>query len=181
MTPTILPVKSVADILLPYRGTPIGLLLEYHNLARPLDVHGEAKLLVGMCMDNRTSLRVPDNFAYILRSGGANLQRLEFKVSFAIAVGGVRALALIGHDDCRMVGLARRRDTFIRGLVENAGWTAEEAAAHFDGHAGAFEIGDAAGFVLEQARTLRRRYPKVLVAPLYYLVGDGRLCHIREE
>jgi carbonic anhydrase len=181
MMPTLLPVSSAADILPPYRGTPIGLLLEYHNLARPFDVHREAKLLVAMCMDNRKALHMPDNFAYVLRSGGANLQRLEFKVSFAIAVGGVRALALIGHDDCRMVGLAQRRTAFIRGLVENGGWTPEAATAHFAAYAAAFEIGDAAGFVLGEARRLRRRYPKMLVAPPFSLLRSGRLRQVREE
>ena len=40
-----------------------------------------------MCMDNRKHLHIPDNFAFIIRSGGANLRYSEFKVSYAIAVG----------------------------------------------------------------------------------------------
>ena len=46
-------------------------------------------LLVGMCMDNRRHVYIPDNFAFIIRSGGANLRCSEFKVSYAIAVGQV--------------------------------------------------------------------------------------------
>lgn len=181
MTAALQQVFSAADILPQFRHSPVGLLLEYHNLGRPFEVHASAKLLVGMCMDNRKMLRLPDNFAYVLRAGGANLRRLEFKVSFAIALGGVRAVALIGHDDCGMVGLRQRREAFIRGLVDNAGWTTEAAGAHFDEHAAHFEISDAAVFVREEAQRLRRRYPGVLVAPLFYLVRDGRLCHVREE
>ncbi|MBF8282511.1 MAG: carbonic anhydrase [Anaerolineales bacterium] len=42
-----------------YRDTPIGLLMEYHNLNRPLDEYAQAQLLIGMCMDNRKHLRNP--------------------------------------------------------------------------------------------------------------------------
>ncbi len=96
-----------------YRGTPIGRLLEYHNLERKLDPHTKAQLLIGMCMDNRKHLRIPDNFAFIIRSGGANLRYSEFKVSYAIAVGEVSAIALIGHTNCGMVNLMARRELFI--------------------------------------------------------------------
>src|SRR5437588_5383357 len=62
------------DILPEYRETPIGLLLEYHNMNRHLDTYTQAKLLIGMCMDNRKHLQIPDNFAFIIRSAGANLR-----------------------------------------------------------------------------------------------------------
>jgi carbonic anhydrase len=172
------PVNCADDILPPYRRTPVGLLLEYHNLGRPFDSYTAAQLLIGMCMDNRKMLRLPDNFAYILRTGGANLRRVEFKVSFAIAVGGVQALCLIGHTQCGMVRLMGRRDTFIQGLVERAGWTAEEAGEQFDEHAGDFSILDEVQFVCAEARRLGRRYPKILVAPLLYRVEDNRLYQL---
>jgi len=179
MTTQLLAVASAADILPSYRQTPVGLLLEYQNLQRPFDHYSTAQLLVGMCMDNRKMLRLPDNFAYILRAGGANFRRHQFKISFAIAIGGVRAIALIGHDRCGMVGLRARRDAFIRGLVENAGWAAEEAAAHFDRYAPDFEITDAAEFVCAEARRLQQCYPKVLVAPLFYRLDEGRLYQLQ--
>ncbi len=62
------------DILPAYRGSPIGKLLEYHNLDRPFETYTRAELLVGMCMDNRKALDVPENFAYILRTGCANMR-----------------------------------------------------------------------------------------------------------
>src|SRR3990172_12017707 len=113
------PVSKQDDIFPEYRGTPIGLLLEYHNLNHKLDAHTQAQLLIGMCMDNRKHLRIPDNFAYIIRAGGANLRYSEFKISYAIGVGGVKSIALIGHNKCGMVNLVSRRETFINGLVEN--------------------------------------------------------------
>jgi carbonic anhydrase len=121
----LIPVSTVEDIFPEYRNTPVGFLLEYHNLNRPLDAYTKAQLLIGMCMDNRKYLRIPENFAYIIRSGGANLRYSEFKVSYAIAVGGVKAIVLIGHTQCGMVNLIARRNLFIQGLVDNAGWSRE--------------------------------------------------------
>ncbi|MBU1037727.1 MAG: carbonic anhydrase, partial [Candidatus Omnitrophica bacterium] len=76
-----MPVTKRADIPKDYLDNPIGLLLEYHNLNRQLDVYSQAQLLIGMCMDNRKHLHIPENFAFIIRTGGANLRYSEFKVS----------------------------------------------------------------------------------------------------
>ena len=105
----LISVTATGDVPPEYRQTPIGLLLEYHNLNRPLDTFDKAQLLVGMCMDNRKHLHMPDNFAFIIRSGGANLRYSEFKVSYAIAVGQVSHIALIGHNNCGMVNLISRK------------------------------------------------------------------------
>ena len=136
----LIAVTSPEEIFPDYRGTPIGLLLEYHNLHREYEPYTQAQLLVGMCMDNRKHLHIPDNFSYIIRAGGANLRYSEFKVSYAIAVGGVKSIALIGHNQCGMVNLAARRDLFINGLVENAGWDQDLAEQHFMNFAPLFEI-----------------------------------------
>ena len=168
------------DVPPAYRNTPIADLLAYHNLKLPHRQHVQATLLIGMCMDNRIVLRVPDNFAFILRAGGANFQRVEFKVSYAVAVGGVRAMCLIGHDQCGMVDLRARRQIFVDGLVVNGGWNRQDAEQHFDKYAAVFEIGDPAQFVLSEARRLRQRYPGVTVAPLFYQIRDGLLYQIVE-
>ncbi|HKZ69893.1 MAG TPA: carbonic anhydrase [Anaerolineales bacterium] len=164
-----------------YKNSPLGLLLEYHNLNRPPDEYATAQLLIGMCMDNRKHLRIPDNFAFIIRAGGANLRYSEFKVSYAIAIGGVRSIALIGHNDCGMVNLAAKRDQFVQGLVENAGWEREWAEEHFMRFAPMFEIGNEVDFVLSEAKRLRLQYPKIQVAPMLYRVDTGLLCLVREE
>jgi len=168
-------ILSIQDIPQEFRNTPIGLLLEYHNLKRPYDTYSNAQLLIGMCMDNRKHLRIPDNFAYILRAGGANLRYSEFKVSYAIAVGGVRYIALIGHNQCGMVNLADRSDLFMRGLVEGAGWSQQAAKEHFDHFAPMFEIGNEIDFVLSETKRLRLRYPKIGIAPLIYNIEDNAL------
>jgi carbonic anhydrase len=171
-------VTCAEEILPAWRDTPIGELLRYHNLNEPIREHATASLVIGMCMDNRKIMRMPDNFAYVLRAGGANFRRAEFKLSFAIAVGGARAIALIGHDQCGMVGLHERRKAFVDGLVAHAGWDRDEAELHFEQWAPYFEIGDAAEFVASEAERLQRRYPRIPVAPLMYLIGDGRLYQV---
>jgi carbonic anhydrase len=169
------------DIFPEYQNTPIGQLFEYHNLNRPFESFTRAQLLIGMCMDNRKHLHIPDNFAYIIPAGGANLRYSEFKVSYAIAVGGVRAIALIGHNQCGMVNLISKRDLFIQGLVDNAGWERGWATEHFMHFAPMFEIGNEVDFVLSEAKRLRLRYPKIKIAPLLYRIEDNLLYLIKES
>ena len=176
----LVPVRSTADILPEYQSSPIGLLLEYHNLGRSSETCTAAQLLIGMCMDNRKHLHIPDNFAFIIRTGGANLRYSEFKVSYAIAIGGVKAIALIAHTQCGMVNMVARRDQFIQGLVDYAGWDREWAEEHFMHFAPMFEIGNETDFVLSEAKRLRLRYPKIQVAPLMYRVEDNLLYLVRE-
>ena len=173
-------VGSRDDIFPEYKKTPIGDLFEYHNLGRSLESCENGQLLIGMCMDNRKHLRIPDNFAYVIRAGGANIRYSEFKVSYAIAIGEIQHLALIGHNKCGMVDLVSRKDQFINGLVERAGWERERAEEHFSQYAPMFEIGDEIDFVLSEAARLRANYPKITVAPLFYNVDDNRLYLIHE-
>ncbi len=177
----LLSVESDKDILPDYRNTPIADLLQYHNLDREFEPYQNAKLLVGMCMDNRKHLHMPDNFAFIIRTGGANLRYSEFKVSFAISVGGIKHIALIGHTNCGMVNLISRKDQFIKGLVETAGWDRIQAEDHFLHFAPMFEIGSEAEFILSETKRLRLRYPKIMIAPMLYKVEDNRLYFIKED
>ena len=175
-----LEIQSEADIPERWRAGPIGALLRYHDLKADVPERAEKpELLIGMCMDSRKHLRIPDNFAFILRTGGANLRLSEFRVSYALAVGGVRSIALIGHTNCGMSGIAARREPFISGLLD-LGWTRERAEAHFDTHAPTHEIGEETHFILAETDRLRRLYPKVEVAPLLYRVEDNRIALLKE-
>ena len=175
------PVEKSRDIPSRYRKTPFADLLEYHNLGRDFERYEEARLLIGMCMDNRKHLHMPDNFAFIIRSGGANLRYSEFKVSYAVAVGRVRHIALIAHTNCGMVNIASRKKQFIEGLIRNAGWTRERAEEHFMNLALMHEIENEVEFVYSEAQRLRRRYPKIQVAPFYYKIEDNRLYCIQQR
>ncbi len=177
----LIAVTSHNDIPDEYRESPIGMLMEYHNLSRSYEAYTSAQLLIGMCMDHRKHLHIPDNFAYIIRTGGANLRYSEFKVSYAIAVGGVRAIALIGHTQCGMVNLIARKELFVRGLVETAGWEREQAEEHFHHYAPMFEIGNEVDFILSEVKRLRFRYPNILIAPLIYRVEDNKLYGVEEH
>lgn len=177
----LLSVKTSDDILPQYRQTPIASLLEYHNLHKPFSSYSKAQLLIGMCMDNRKHMHIPDNFAFIIRAGGANLRYSEFKVSYAIAVGGVKHIALIGHNKCAMVNLVSRKNDFINGLVENAGWERAKAEEHFNQFAPMYEIGSEIDFVLSETVRLRSKYPKVKIAPMLYLVEDNNIYFIKED
>ena len=177
----MIPVEKKEDILSNYIGTPIETLLEYHNLKMPFGSYQDSKLLIGMCMDKRKHLNIPENFAFIIRTGGANLRYSEFKVSYAIGVGGVRCIALIGHNNCGMVNLASRKDQFVSGLIEATGCEKEQAEENFLHYAPLFEIGNEIDFILSEVIRLRIRYPNILIAPLYYILEDNRLYFIRED
>lgn len=177
----LIQVNSIDDFPEEYKDTPISKLIEYHNLIRPQDTYSSAEILVGMCMDNRKKLRIPENFAYIIRSGGGNLRYSEFKISYAIAVGGVRYIALIGHNNCGMVNLISRKEKFVNGLVEIAGWNKITAEEHFMNFAPMFEIDNEIDFTLSEAKRLRQRYPKIVIVPMFYLVEENKICLIKEE
>ncbi len=174
-------VEKISDIPERYRDTPIGLLLEYHNLGREFDKYTQAQLLVGMCMDSRKHLKIPDNFAFIIRSGGANLQQANFKVSYAIGVGGAKAIALIGHNDCGMRNLESRKEIFIQGLIERAGWTRAQAEEHFVKNREQYEIGEETSFLIKESRRLRDLYPKLPVVPMLYNVHSNELFLILDD
>jgi carbonic anhydrase len=129
-------------------------------------------------MDDRKDLVIPNEFAFVLRAAGGNLREHAFDISYAVAVGGVTAIAVMAHTDCGMVGLSRKRTAFVRGLVVRGGWEESRAAEHFDESVSVYEIQDAVTFVLEETRRLRAAYPALLVAPLLYRVEDDRLLQI---
>ncbi len=156
-------------------------MLAYHNFGERSDEEfAQAQMLIGMCMDNRKRLTMPTNFAFIIRAGGANLRQSEFKISYAVAVGGIRCIALIGHTQCGMVNLHERKQLFTDGLVL-AGWDAKAAEEHFDQFAPIHEIRNETDFILNETMRLRKRYPNVSVAPLLYRVEDNLLYFIQES
>lgn len=176
--PSIIAYNKKEDILLRYQNTPIEKLLQYHNLSEELEKYEAAELIIGMCMDNRKQLRLPDNFAYFIRTGGGNLRNSEFKVSFAIAIGDLKTLALIAHNNCGMVNLIDKKDKFIGGLVKNAGWSKKKAEDHFYTFAPLFEIENEIDFVISESQRLQTKYPTITVAPLFYKMEDGLLYQI---
>jgi len=168
------------DINIKFINTPIETLIKYQNFKKEFIKYDNAQILVGMCMDNRKQLRLPENFAYILRTGGANIRNSEFKLSYCIAVGNIKYIALIAHNECGMVNLISKKEQFVNGLVENAGWDKNNALEHFLKYAPIFEIENEAQFVLSESRRLSIMYPNINIIPLYYTIEDNKLNEIIE-
>jgi carbonic anhydrase len=175
---TMIPVHESSDILPAYRGTPLAGLLAAHNLGVQPSMQERTELLVITCMDYRVTLDIPGYSPYVLRVAGANVEPVAFNVSFAVSVAGVKAIAVVGHDDCAMEGVASRRETFISGLRHRCHWTQDLAETHFDDGVERFAIRDSEEATWHQAQRLRQQYTGVHIAPLFFRVGDGMLLQI---
>ncbi len=97
-------------------------------------------------------------------------------------IGDVKTIVLVGHNNCGMVNLYSKKEQFIEGLVETAGWNKQFAEEHFMSFAPMFEIGNEIDFLLSEAVRLRSRsrYPKILVVPLFYRIEDNKFYLIKE-
>mgnify|MGYP001615625394 CR=1 FL=1 len=181
MTNKMIVVKDERDIPEIYRNTPIARLLLYHNLSLPPDRYERADMLVLMCMDNRQELRLPKKIAFFVRNSGGTRNGVSFSISFAIAVGGIRHIAVIGHSDCMMVDLESRRAEFVIGLSECGGWERAVADSYFLDSCVLFNKKDAVDSVITEVELIRSQYPGTVVAPLFYSLEDDLLYLIEEE
>jgi len=176
----LIEIKTSEDIFPEYRNTPVGLFLEYNNLGRKFEKHKKAELLIGMCMDSRQVLNIPYNFTYVLRTGGANMRDIEFNISYAIAVEGIKYIIVLGHTNCAMINLMSKKDEFIKGLVDTGGWEKYLAEEHFYQSEPIYEIKNEIDFVLKETRRLRLKYRKVTVVPMLYRVKTNQIYLIGE-
>ena len=176
MAVRIHPVRAFWELPQAWRGTPVEDLLGYQNLSKPFRRHERAELLVGTCMDPRIVLRIPEGFAYVLRTAAGNLAPVDWNVSYVVGAKGVRFVAVVGHTLCGAVGFAGKHPEYEEGLVQNAGWTPERARRHVAERAGVFAIDDAAAFAAREARRIEAEYPRIRAAALLYDVGDHTLA-----
>lgn len=176
----LVPVLSESDILSVHHNTPFEKLLKFHNLNNPLEKFDKPEIIIGTCMDHRVYLKIPEQFAYIVRTPGANMRHAQFGVSFAIAMAGIKYLAIIGHTDCGMRELTGKQDTIEHGLVQHAGWNEKNAKEHFHQCLPNFEIGDEIDFVVKESARMNELYPKIMVVPMIYRVEDNRLSQVIE-
>lgn len=175
----LIPVDSVEAILPAYRGTPIERLFRFHNLSESGPAaFPRPELFIATCIDHREALTFPHNFAYVLRTAGVRLHGNEFELAYAVAVGGVEAVALVAHTDCGMGHVRARRAEFVAGLVARGGVGDRDAAAYYDAHVDQYAQADPIAAVVEEAAEIRAWLPLVLVAPLLYQVEDDRLVQI---
>ncbi|MBM4221398.1 MAG: carbonic anhydrase [Gammaproteobacteria bacterium] len=178
MTPTLKAVRAEADILPVWRDTPVAELLALHNLGAGARQYAHPRILVATCTEQPVALRIPAGFALGLHSAAANLKRDPFNVSWAIGIGQVSAIAIVGHTGCGMVRLRGQREEFVARMVAAAGWARPAAEQHFDHWGDLFAVDDPAAFAALEAARLRRRYPKIPVAALLYDDADQMLLQI---
>lgn len=176
----LIEIKTSKDIPQQYRNTPVGLFLEYHNLGTKFKKHKNPELLIGMCIDSRQILHIPHNFSYVVRTGGGNMRDMEFNISYAIAVGGIKYIIVLGHTNCAMINLISKKDDFIKGLVSTGGWEKYLAEEHFYQSEPVYEIKNEIDFVMKETRRLRLKYPGVTVVPMMYRVKNNHIYLIEE-
>ena len=170
--------KDIPEYLL---NTPIAELLKYQNLSASFKEYEKAQVAIVMCMDNRKQLNIPNKFAYMLRTAGARITGTEFKLSFTIGFGDIKHVALIAHTNCGMVNLTSKKDKVVQGLIENAGWTKEQAENHFNSFAPFFEIENEIDFVVSESKRLKEKYPKVVFVSMVYKIEDNLLYLIESQ
>jgi len=161
-----------------YLNTPIKTLLEYHNFGKPFLEHSKPELLIGTCMDYRINLRIPPNYAFIIRNAGASLRYNEFQIAFALSVGGCKAIAVIGHTDCGMVNLSEKRSEFIEKMIKKFNYDKLAIEKYFDLHFPNNAIENEIAFTKKQADELKQKYPNIPIIALVYEVKDNLLYHI---
>ncbi len=164
-----------------YLHTPVQKLLEFHNMGVYHDVYQKPQITIGTCMDYRVVFRIPDKFAYIIRNGGSHLEHSDFHLAYSIAVGHIKAIAVIGHTDCGMLNLEDQKHKFIEGLSHSLHWTEQKTTGFFDNYYLENEIYDEVQFTLKQVATLREKVPNLVIAPFVFDVKDGFLYLIDEE
>ncbi|WP_333659950.1 carbonic anhydrase [Meiothermus cerbereus] len=145
---------------------PIHILLQSHNEGAIFPPFERPALAVVTCMDFRIHLHMPENFAFVLRTGGANPEPVEPYLAFAVARMGIEAIALIGHTDCAM----QHPDPYVLNHLP----TDESHIRQYRAQIAALAIGEVEPFTRRQARQLAARLG-LPVVPILYRVEDHRL------
>lgn len=166
-----------------FTGTPIEDLLLFHNESKRMpSSFTKPELILSLCMDQRIALHLPKGFAFSLCTPGSRLQGLEFAVSYAIAMAGVRALAIIGHTDCAMTKVQDLKERFVKQLDDwHDQWDAQDALKHFEQWAPVFYIRDMKEHIRSQVEWISKIFPDLLVAPLIYHVEDHRIVLLEDN
>ena len=134
-------------------------LLSSHNSGRVFPAFETPQLAIVTCMDFRISLRLPERFAFVLRTGGANVSPIESYLAFSVARTGIHAIAIIGHTDCAM----EKPDPYVVDSLP----TSEEMRAHYRSQIAALAIRDARTYTLEQTERLEMQMGLPVIPLLY--------------
>lgn len=171
-------VRTDADVLPEYRGTPVVGLLIAHNHGESAEPGGSASMVIITCMDFRLLLRIPEEGAFVIRTAGAAPEPALSNIAFAVAVAGLRTICIIGHTDCAMARIGVAAESFIAHMIETEGWPADRSRQMFESLQRIFAIDDPVAATWQRAAWLRQQFPSCLVAPLLYRVEDHALLQI---
>jgi len=173
-------VTSESDLPAYLKDTPIASLIKSQNMGQIDNALPDApQMVIGMCIDYRKSLHLPQNCAYVIRRTGANMAGSEFSVALALSTG-IEYMALIAHNHCVMSNPRERRDAFVNMLRDRHGWTHEQALSFFDQHAASREIDDAIDFSIKESRRLGALFRGLKVVPLLFMLEDNCLYLVKE-
>jgi len=176
----LLRVTKFEDVPLFLRTTPIETLLKCQNMG---EIDGnqsqDPDLVIGMCIDYRKSLALPQNCAYVIRRTGANMEGSEFSIALALS-SGIEYMALIAHNHCVMSDPHVKRGSFIASLTGNHGWSEDQAASFFDQHASSREIDDAIDFSIKEARRLSNLFCGLKVVPMLFMLEDNLIYLVKD-
>jgi len=169
--------EDIPEIL---RGTPIETLLKCQNMGQvDANQSEDPDLVIGMCIDYRKSLALPQNCAYVIRRTGANMDGSEFSVALALS-GGIEYMALIAHNHCVMSDPHVKRGAFVSALTMKHGWSDDQASSFFDQHASSREISDAIDFSIKEARRLNSLFRGLKVVPMLFMLEDNLIYLVKD-
>ncbi len=146
----------------------IQVLLQSHNHQVAFAPFTRPALAVVTCMDFRIRLRMPENFAFVLRTGGANPEPVEAYLAFSVARMGIGAIALISHTDCAM----QYPDPYVLNNLP----TDEALIRHYRAQIADLAIGEVVPFTQQKARMLAGRLGIPVVPLLYHVENHWLEC-----
>lgn len=147
---------------------PIQTLLQSHNHGVSFPPFAQPALAVVTCMDFRIQLRMPENFAFVLRTGGANPEPVEAYLAFSVARMGIQVAALIGHTDCAM----QYPDPYALNQLP----TEDEYIRRYRAQIAALAIGEVVPFTRQKAQILAGRLGIPVIPLLYHVENHYLQC-----
>ncbi|WP_189003314.1 carbonic anhydrase [Deinococcus roseus] len=147
----------------------INILLSSHNEKSDGPGFEGPQLAIVTCMDYRINLRLPKNFAFVLRTGGANTLPIEPYLAFSVARTGIHAVAIIGHTDCAM----QHPNPYV---VEQLP-ASTDVKRDYRSQIASLAILDAPEYTRREAKRLAERLG-LPVIPLLYHVEDHKITRL---
>lgn len=176
----LISILKAADIPNNLISTPFEVLLQSHNLEHIYNSFEKPKLIILTCIDYRINLHLPENFAYIIRLAGANVDNSEFSLLFSLAYSGIKYVAVLHHTDCAMSKLQAIEDKIFAGLTKNLKMTSEKAKSYIKNNFPNYKLNNEILSATTTANKLTKSYSEVKFLPLIYNVENQKIYIIKD-